>query len=300
MPTRRVVLRPRPPFRLDLVAWALRRRAHNAIDRWDGTTYSRTLVCGEMPVEATLAQTGRLERPALRLTLSASRIDRKLERSVIRALDRMLGLSVDLGAFHAFAAQDRRLAALAARFRGFKPVRFPSVFEALVNAIACQQLSLAVGIHLLNRLAERSKTGAAPFPPPPRLARTRVVSLRAQGFSTQKARSITALARSVSRKELDLEALALLDDAAALERLRALPGVGRWSAEYVLLRGLGRTNVFPADDVGARNNLQRWLRLRKPLDYERVQRVLQPWRPYGGLIYFHLLLESLAEAGLVS
>ncbi len=128
----------------------------------------------------------------------------------------------------------------------------------------------------------------------------RVAALRAQGFSTQKARALTAIARAVAGNQLDLQALARLDDAAARARLEALPGIGRWSAEYVLLRGLGRSNVFPGDDVGARNNLKRWLRQRKPLDYERVQRVLAPWRPYAGLVYFHLLLESLAEAGFIA
>jgi DNA-3-methyladenine glycosylase II len=49
--------------------------------------------------------------------------------------------------------------------------------------------------------------------------------------------------------------------------------------------------------VGARNNLQRWLRLAKPLDYPAVRRVLSRWEDYAGLVYFHLLLERLGEAG---
>ena len=64
-----------------------------------------------------------------------------------------------------------------------------------------------------------------------------------------------------------------------------------------MLRRLGRTHIFPGDDVGARNNLQRWLHLADPLDYEAVGRTLARWHPYGGLIYFHLLLDRLAEAG---
>jgi DNA-3-methyladenine glycosylase II len=79
--------------------------------------------------------------------------------------------------------------------------------------------------------------------------------------------------------------------------LIALRGVGRWTAEYVLLRGLGRINVFPGDDVGARNSLERWLHIRNKLDYERTQKVLSKWRGYGGLIFLHLLLKSLDEAG---
>ena len=71
----------------------------------------------------------------------------------------LLGLTADLADFATKAAQDPLLGPLAVRLRGLKPPRFPTVFEALVNGVACQQLSLAVGIHLLNRLtADRLTT----------------------------------------------------------------------------------------------------------------------------------------------
>ena len=79
-----------------------------------------------------------------------------------------------------------------------------------------------------------------------------------------------------------------------LERLR---GVGRWTAEYALLRGFGRLHIFPGDDVGARNNLARWLDCRGSLDYAGVRAAVDHWRPYAGLVYLHLLLASLAEQG---
>ena len=88
-----------------------------------------------------------------------------------------------------------------------------------------------------------------------------------------------------------------LTDELAKANLEQLRGVGRWTAEYILLRGLGRWHIFPGDDVGARNNLARWLKLSEDPDYEGVQRVLTKWRKYGGLIYLHLLLDQLAETG---
>jgi DNA-3-methyladenine glycosylase II len=96
---------------------------------------------------------------------------------------------------------------------------------------------------------------------------------------------------------LDLEALASFEDSKVLERLTALRGVGRWTAEYALLRGLGRIHIFPGDDVGVRNRLHDWMKVARPLNYEGVQRILERWKPYGGLIYFHLLLKGLSEAG---
>jgi DNA-3-methyladenine glycosylase II len=151
------------------------------------------------------------------------------------------------------AEQDPWLGPLAQRMRGLKPPRFPTVFEALVNGIACQQLSLVVGIHLLNRLTaahgrpvSADTHGPRAFPDPDQLASLQPESLMRHGFSLTKARTIVDAARAIVAGELELEALERLDDHAAMEHLTRLRGVGRWTAEYVLLRGLGRLEIFPA------------------------------------------------------
>jgi hypothetical protein len=91
------------------------------------------------------------------------------------------------------------------------------------------------------------------------LVRVSPEQLRRSGYSRQKCRAILDLAHACVDRTIDLEALSDLNDADAVTRLLELRGVGRWTAEYVFLRGLGRTHIFPGDDVGARNNLQRWL-----------------------------------------
>ncbi len=251
-----------------------------------------------------LTQSGNPEAPRLQIAVEGPNVGPGTRPAVTAALERMLGLRISLTEFEQFASQDDRLAPLMLRFRGMKPPRFPSVFECLVNAIACQQVTLTLGIRLLGRLTEaygpRITTAAGTahaFPRPEDLAHLKPEDLRPLSFSRQKARSLIDAASAIVENRLDLEALAAEPDETALERLLQLRGVGRWSAEYVLLRGLGRTHIFPGDDVGARKNLRRWLESSDPVDYEGVQRVLAAWRPYSGLIYFHLLLDRLAEAG---
>jgi len=294
---------PVPPFRLELAAWAIRRRPSNLVDRWDGRAYRRAIVVDGHPVEVEVVQRGGIDDPRLQVTASGPRLPPATRCASTAVLERVLGLGIDLRPFYRLADRDPHLRDLAHRFRGLKPPRFPSVFEALVNGIACQQLSLSVGIILLNRLAAQCGSalgeGAdAPraFPRAQDVARLHPGRLRALGYSYHKATALLSLARAVEHG-LDLESLHSLDDAAAVERLEALPGVGRWTAEYVLLRGLGRIHIFPGDDVGARTNLARWMKLRKPLDYDRVRRLSHRWDPYAGLLYFHLLLQSLDEAG---
>jgi DNA-3-methyladenine glycosylase II len=257
--------------------------------------------------EVTVRQTGTPDAP--RLAVSAM-IDAQVDTAAARAeltttLVRLLGLEVDIDEFYALAARDPDLGPLADRFRGLKPPRFPTMFECVANAIACQQLTLTVGITLLNRLADSHgpvarnppvTTGHA-FPDPGDLVLGTTAGLRAMGFSTRKATALLEIARHIDSGELALESLQNVNNDDASDSLQHLGGVGRWSAEYALLRGLGRLDGFPGDDVGARNNLARRLGLAAPLDYAGVQQAVARWAPFAGLAYFHLLLERIDEAG---
>jgi DNA-3-methyladenine glycosylase II len=293
-------IKPVPPFRLDLTVQALRRRAHNAVDRWDGTTYRRMLVVDQRQLAIEVVQIAPSECPMLEVTVSGSSLPPSTSFVAMSVLTRLLGVDRCLDDFYREADDDPGLGQLARLFRGLKPPRFPTLFEALINAFACQQVTLSLGIQLLNRLAATCARGgnvpgdrAYAFPSRDDLAGRTPDELRALGFSRQKGEAIIELARTVAGRRLDLDELEDLDDAAVVARLRTLRGVGRWTAEYVLLRGLGRLHVFPGDDIGARNNLQRWLGILEPLDYDGVRRVLARWQPFQGLVYLHLLLWGL-------
>lgn len=296
-------LRPVPPFRLDLTAWALKRRPENQIDRWEDGIYRRAIYINKAVIGISVRQIQPPHRPQLEVRVSTRARFSGMRDFIVPALTRMLGLQFDMQPFYRLARKDAALGPLADKFRGLKPPRLPSTFEALLNAIACQQLSLTVGLILLNRLAENCRSGnepdLLPFPRPQDILRMSPGQLRTFGFSRQKSRAIRGVAAGIEQGTLDPEAFEDLDDAGAIKRLKGLRGIGRWSAEYVLLRGLGRMTMFPGDDVGARNNLARWLKLRKPLDYEGVARRVKHWQPYAGLVYFHLLLAQLANRGYV-
>jgi DNA-3-methyladenine glycosylase II len=293
------------PFRLDLTVWALRRRPHNAVDSWDGAWYRRTLVLGNRPVEVAVRQCpgAGLARLAVELKAKGRPPGPRAAVEAQCLLERSLGLGIDLTGFYDMAGRDPLLAPLARRFAGMRPPRFPSVFEAIVNAVACQQLSLTVGVHLLNRLARRygpvGPDGDSPagVPRPEALAAADPRDLRSLGFSGAKSIVITSLARAVAEGSVDLGALEGADDQVAMSVLTSLPGIGRWSAEYTLLRGLGRWHVLPGDDVGARNNLCRRFGLAPEAGYAEVSKLSRSWWPYGGIVYFHLLLDGLAGAG---
>ncbi|HEY6300234.1 MAG TPA: hypothetical protein VIW95_11385, partial [Candidatus Binatus sp.] len=231
----------------------------------------------------------------------------KAEVSAI--VTRMLGLKRDLSDFYKLARRDTHLRELAERLRGMKPVRYATVFEGFANAVACQLVSLSAGMHVLNRIAEACgvpgvERVAAPmrsFPLAATIARSTPDAMRALGLSRQKGEYLIGLAQmAIDPKDRDFASIERLGDDDAIARLSKIRGVGRWTAEYVMLRGFGRINIFPGDDVGGRNKLFEWLGVGDAPTYDRVGKMLERWHPYGGLIYLHLIVNAVADGGHVA
>ncbi|CAG1006119.1 MAG: DUF488 family protein [Candidatus Methanoperedens sp.] len=148
-----ISLYPAAPFRLDLTVWALRRRANNIVDRWDEKTYRRVLPLDGRAVDIAVMQTGPQDDPELNIEAASSGLSPEDESAIAAIVERTLGTGQDLFEFYRFASEDAQLSQLAQRYRGLKPPRFPTLFEAVINGIASQQITLTLGIILLNRLA---------------------------------------------------------------------------------------------------------------------------------------------------
>ncbi len=301
-----MLLRPRPPFRLDLTVWALRRQPHNPVDRWDGRTWRRVLAVGEAGVELQVRQRGPAESPLLELRLRGPAARAAAAREAARAAaERLLGLDYDTAAFERIASADPRLAPLAARYRGVHPQRFLDLFETLANAVACQQVSLNVGIALLGRLCRRygrrldGESGCHAFPRAQDLLHADPQDLRRDGWSLRKAEYLLDIASALADGSWERR-VEVADDAQALQALLSLRGVGRWSAQYALLRGLGRHRSFPVDDAGARKYLALWLGLPAALAPQATEALIAPWQPCAGLVYFHLLLWRLERGAAMT
>ncbi len=296
-----------PPFRLDLTVWALRRRESNIVDKWGGRQYLRVFVFNNTPVKITVASKKVMNKPHLIVTSQVrAGLAARLRKDVHLLIQKMLGPTIDLQSFYTLSSKNESLRLLAQRYRGVKPPRFPTIFEALINSIACQQLNLDLGILMINRVAENfgmefTDGGITyrAFPRPEDLAIVSENDLKKLGFSYQKVRAIKELSINVANNEIDLTNLEELTNEEAIKFLSSLHGIGRWSAEYVLLRGLGRVNIFPGDDVGAKNNLQRLFHMDKRPSYEDISQMTSQWHPFEGLVYFHLLLDKLHEKGVL-
>jgi DNA-3-methyladenine glycosylase II len=185
---------------------------------------------------------------------------------------------------------------------GVKPPRYPTLWEACVNAVVFQQVSLAAASTITRRLilalGTRAEIDGVPvyrFPSPQRFLDAGVRDLRRAGLSAAKLATLRRCAQGVLSGLLDERAIEALPSADAAVRLRQIKGVGPWTAVVILLRGFGRLDVFPMNDTSVARNLA----FVNADGVRDVQRLLRELEPQQGMLYYHLLLARLDARGEV-
>ena len=108
------------------------------------------------------------------------------------------------------------------------------------------------------------------------------------GVSVQKAGYLRDLASRAASGTLPLDRLGRLGDEEIIERLTAVKGVGRWTAQMFLIFSLGRPDVLPHDDLGIRNAIRRLYGFAGPPTRGEMDQVAEPWRPYASVACWYL------------
>ncbi|MGB5405940.1 MAG: hypothetical protein WBN43_04000 [Thiogranum sp.] len=150
-------------------------------------------------------------------------------------------------------------------------------FHTLVWAIINQQLSVKAAQAIEARLQARLDAGIFQ---PGHFHRVHARTLRSCGLSGAKIRYIREIARRLRACELDLKQLETLDDEQAAELLMDLPGVGRWTADMLLMFSLGRMDVLPVGDLALRKSIRLHYRLSVDAGHEVYLKLAEAWRPY--------------------
>jgi DNA-3-methyladenine glycosylase II len=224
----------------------------------------------------------------------------KADEQVRAIAEWVLFAELDLRPFYKLAAGHPKQAAIVRKLHGLKPMRPISLFEMAVVAITEQQISLAAAYHIRSRLVERFGVPINDqwiFPEAAVLAGATAEELRSCGLSRQKAEYIRDLAGKVADGRLDLDELKSVSDEKARETIMEWKGFGRWSADYILVRGLARPDCVPVDDIGIRSVVGEYMGSGQRYSSDEVTKALEPFRPYRGLMALYLLAEHrLAHA----
>jgi DNA-3-methyladenine glycosylase II len=277
-----------------------RRSGDDLLDRWDGRVWLRALAQGGRTVGVAARPAGTVADPVLLVAAEdgadPAAAGRALAAGFVTAPDALATL----------AAADPVVSRIAARFPGVGPVLQPDLLTAVVRSISAQQITLRFAAVLRGRLARRyGHRHRLPLPPPggpadaevwsldaDRLAGAEVAALRELQFSGSKAEATIQFAAAVAAGRVDLAELAGLPDEEVIGRLVAFPGIGRWTAEWLLARTLGRPRVV-AGDLGVRKAVgAAYLGGRMPSEAE-VRAATAHWGPAAGVAQ-QLLLHWLS------
>jgi DNA-3-methyladenine glycosylase II len=283
---KRIVVPVGEPFRLDLTADALRRLAVNVVDIVDDATYYRALqdARGTTVVAVRQHDAGSIE---IRSTGEAERF--------VPVVARMLGTQADLSEWYERSARIAWLHRLAVAFKGVKPPRYATLWEACAHAIVFQQISIHAAGSIMRRAIEALEkpvnagdVRCIPFPPPERWLTASDDRLRTAGLSRNKVAHLRSVAAAFAEGAIDEVTLEKLPTPEAAQRLRAIRGIGPWSAAVILLRGMGRLDTFPLRDSGVARSVALLAGGTVDLDF-----VLETLGPVRGMLYYHLLLGRL-------
>ena len=282
------------PYRLDLTVSALRRMASNLVDVYtpDGR-YLRALGGFAEPVIVSVTQP---RADALAVSVRGRIGDTEPALASVR---RILGTERDLSDFERHAGAIPWLAPLERRMRGLKPPRYPTLFEACACAIVFQQLSLYSASAIMRRLIlalgttlDYDGVPLAVFPGFEVVLGADDAVLRAAGLSAGKLATLRRVAEAIASGALSEAMLEARSSTDAASLLRDIKGIGPWTAAVILLRGLGRLDVFPGNDSSVAANLA--LVAGERVDAGPVVDTLGSQR---GMLYFCLLLARLEARG---
>jgi DNA-3-methyladenine glycosylase II len=272
-----------------------RRSGDDLIDRWDGVRLIRAVPRGPawVPFVATACP---VETPGFKVSIEdgcrTEEVRAAVASTFVPAPDDYTRLLDD----------DTVLAALDARFPGIRQIRQLDLFTALVRCISAQQVNLRWAVITRRRLAEGFGTrhevcGQVVYAlDPRRIATVDPAEIRALQFTTSKAVSLVASAQAVVNGGLSVESLANLSDDEVISELVRIKGIGRWSAEWVLARTLGRPRVV-GGDLGVRKAVGlAYLSTPAPSEAE-VRAATAHWGPSAGAAQA-LVLHALGEGAL--
>ena len=289
-------IRPHGPFHFDFTLQRYRLFGDDAAHVYADGVYSRAIeIAGKLWVYA-LRSEGSPADPVLHVALFGGRVQSRHRAIVEHDVRYSLSLDVDLDSFYRWAQGDPILADLTRHCYGLRPILAPTLFETLITSITAQQVNLTFATTTRARLILRYGKPVTlqdrtlyTFPMPEALAEAPLQELRDMQFSWRKAEYIVNLARLVRDGDVKLHEFPQLSNAEVIDRLTRIKGLGRWTADWLLARGLGRGDAIAAGDLGVRKAVGRFYFGGETPSAEEVRELAAEWGMFQNLTVHYLL-----------
>jgi DNA-3-methyladenine glycosylase II len=299
--TEKMTVAALPPFCFDLSA-KIFANGDEQIRNYEKGRFWQVIRLNRKLVLATVESVGTVDKPKLSVEL---RSDGGLNgEDITKAEDTvnfLFSLDFDLKPFYERVKDDKIMAPLTCKLWGLKSPTTQTAFEALVDSIVEQQISLKVANSLERKLIKKfgdsvSLEGEAhyAYPTPRSLATASVEDLRQCGLSQRKAEYIQAVSTLITEEKLDLEQLKHSENADDIIReLDSIRGIGVWTAELTMIRGMQRLEALPADDLGLKRTISHYYCGGKTITSAEARQIAKGWGKWKGLAAYYLIVAEI-------
>jgi DNA-3-methyladenine glycosylase II len=298
----KLTLRGVPPFDFDLSAQIFS-NGDKEIRRYENGRFWQIIRINGKLILTVIESSGSVDNPKLSLNLRSNGEVSSREKARVKEIVRWLfDLGYDLKPFYEHVKSDEVLARLTGELRGLRSPATATVFEALFDSIIEQQISLNVAHGLeknvIKSFGEMFKLDGEvyyAYPTPENLACATAEELQKCGLSRRKAEYIQNVSKLIVEEKLDLEELKHCEDTdAVISALDGIRGVGVWTAELTMVRGM-RKDALPADDLGLRRVISHYYCGDKRIGSDGARAIAQKWGSWKGLAAFYLIVAEIME-----
>ncbi len=273
-----------------------------SIKKYANNHFWQVLNINQEPMLLYVESVGDVENPELKVNVeSEEELSHEVLNSVPPLVHKIFNLGLDLNGFYQDVEIDEIMKRITSQLYGLKNPSTPSLFEALVDSVVEQQISLKAAHSIQNRLIKRFglsieiyKKKYYSYPSPEDLAHADLQVLRDCGLTFRKAEYIQDLSLDILNQEVDLNSLETMGSTSEMiEELTKIRGIGVWTAELALLRGLGKLDAIPADDVALQRTISHFYHQNTKITSEEVREIASSWGRWSGLAAYYLIVAEL-------
>jgi DNA-3-methyladenine glycosylase II len=294
-------LYPRPPYDFSLSA-AIFAGGDPRIRTYDHDIFRQALDIGSIPVLVEVFSEGSVETPKLRISVGSNiPLSKSGMKEIQNLVSSMFNITEDITPFYEAMEQDAIMTDLLRQLRGLKAPTTPTVFEALVDSVIEQQISLKAAHSIEKRLIRAVGNSLTVdgdtwycYPTPQILAKTTDLTFRSCGLTLRKGEYLRDISRQIVEGTLDLDHFKTYSDTESIiSEMVKIRGVGRWTAELTILRGLHRADSFPADDIGVRRFISQYYRDGVKISPAQARDFAGQWGAWKGFAAYYLEVADL-------
>jgi DNA-3-methyladenine glycosylase II len=246
-----------------------------------------------------LTSRGSIQEPKIVVELKSNKpLTPKDRQTAENTIYLIFNLGFDLCSFYKDTGNDHAMYQITQQLYGLKNPTTPTVFESLVDSIVEQQISIKVAHTIEQRLAKKFGDSLTidgntyfAYPTPQNIAGTSISEIQQVGLSIRKAEYIQNAAKLIADGKLDLEQLKNNPNPQQIiAELDEVRGIGVWTAELTMLRGMQKLDALPADDFGIRRVISTYYCGGKPIKTAEAREIAKGWGRWKGLAAYYLII----------